>query len=59
MHHHHERHAHDAGDRRDVAQELEARLDVQARVDRVVHAEQRERVAVGRRAGDRLEGEIS
>jgi hypothetical protein len=57
--HHHQRHPHDGADRRDVAQKLEAGLVVEAGVDRVVHAEQGERVAVGGRVGDRLEGKIA
>ena len=57
--HHHQRHAHDGADRRDVAQKLEARLVVKAGVDRVVHAEQGERVAVGGRVSYRLEGKIA
>jgi hypothetical protein len=59
VHHHHQRHAHDGADRRDVAQKLEAGLVVEAGVDRVVHAQKRERVAVGRRIGHRLEGKIA
>ena len=59
MDHHHQRHAHDAGDRRDVAQELEAGLAVEARIDGVVHAEEREGVAVGSRAGDGFKGQIA
>ena len=47
-------HAHDAGDRRDVADEIEIELVVERRVDRVARADQQQRVAVRRRAHDRL-----
>jgi len=57
--HHHQRHAHDGADRRDVAQKLEAGLVVEAGVDGVVDAQKRERVAVGRRIGHCLEGKIA
>ena len=40
-------HAHDAGDRRNVANEIEIELVVERRVDRVRRSDQEERVAVG------------
>src|SRR2546429_8634698 len=59
MDHHHQRHAHDGADWRDVPEKVETGLVVETRVDRVVHAEEGERVAVGRRACHRLEGKIA
>ena len=50
---------HDARDRRDVADEIEIELVVERRVDRVRRADQEERVAVRRRAHDRLGGDIA
>ena len=57
IYHHDQRHAHDAGDRRDVAAEIE--LVVECRVDRVRSADMEEGVAVRRRLHDRLGGDIA
>ena len=52
-------HAADARDRRDVADEIEIELVVERRVDRVRRSDQEERVAVRRRAHDRLGADIA
>src|SRR5687767_238309 len=57
IYHHDQRHADDAGDRRDVAAEIE--LVVECCVDRVRSADMEERVAVRRRLCDRLGGDIA
>ena len=49
----------DAGDRREVAQKIETELVVERRVDRVVGADHQQRVAVGRRARDRLGRDVA
>ena len=59
IHHHDVGHADDARDRRDVADEIEIELVVERRIDRVRRADQEKRVAVGRRAHDRLGGDIA
>ena len=59
LHHHDVWHAADARDRRDVADEIEIELVVERRVDRVVASDQKERIAVRRRAHDRLGGDIA
>ena len=51
--------AHDARDRRDVADEIEIELVVERRVDRVRRNDQEKRVAVRRRTHDRLGGDIA
>ena len=53
------RHADDARDRRDVADEIEIELVVERRVDRVGERDQEQRVAVRRRAHDRLGADIA
>src|SRR5262249_22259892 len=45
--------------RRDVAAEIETKLFVHRSIDRVCRGEQEERVAIGRRARDRLRGDIA
>src|SRR5215510_4483051 len=52
-------HTGDAGNRRDVAAEIETKLFVHRSIDRVCRGEQEERVAIGRRAHDRLGGDIA
>jgi hypothetical protein len=49
-----ERDAHDSRDRRDIAGEVEAEIVVERLVDGAGHADQQQRVAVGRRVGDEL-----
>ncbi len=56
---HHQRHAHDAGDRRDVADEIELEIVVERGVDGVVRPGHEQRVAVGRRVRDRLDRDIA
>ena len=46
IHHHDVRRAHDACDRRDVADEIEIELVVERRVDRVRRTDQEKRIAV-------------
>jgi hypothetical protein len=48
----------DAGDRHGVADEIEIEVVIQRRVDRTCRAEQKERVAIRRRAHGRLGGDI-
>ena len=50
--------AQEACDWRHVADEIEAELVVQGRVDRVRQADKAERIAVGRRAYERLGGNV-
>ena len=57
--HHDNGNAADARDRRDVADEIEIELVVERRVDRVRRSDQEERIAVRRRAHDRLGGDIA
>ncbi len=59
IHHHHVGRAHDAGDRRDVAEEIEAEPIVERRVDGVRRADHQQRVAVGRRVHDRFGGDVA
>ena len=59
IHHHHIGIAADAGDRRDVAEEIEVQLFVERCIDRVGDADQQEHVPVGRRFDDGLRGEIA
>ena len=58
VHLHHIGHAHDARDRRDVADEVEIKLVVKRRIDGVRRAHQEQRVAVRCRLHDRLGGDI-
>src|SRR5439155_25857751 len=58
IYHHDIRCAHEACDRRDVADEIEIELVVERRVDRVRRSDEKKRVAVGRRAHDRLGGNV-
>jgi len=48
-----------AGDRRDVADEIETKLFVQRGIDRVRRGDQEERVAIGGRTDDRLGADIT
>src|SRR5262249_51797227 len=59
VHHHHQGRADDAGNWRDVADEIVIELVVECGVDRVQGSRQEERVAVGRGAHDRLGGNIA
>src|SRR5438132_1351002 len=54
MHHHHVGHDNNAGDRRDVADEIEVELVIECRVERVEGTDYEQGVAVCRRAHDRL-----
>ena len=56
---HHQRHAHDAGDRGDVADEIEIEILVQRGVDGIRRGHREQRVAVGRRAHHRLGADIA
>src|SRR6266540_4017088 len=58
IHQHDVGHDNNAGDRRDVADEIEVELVIECRVDRVRGGGQEESVAVGRRAHDRLGADI-
>ncbi len=57
--HHDVGHAHDARDRRDVGNEIEIELVVERCVDRVRRSHQQQRIAVRRRAHDRLGPDIA
>ena len=57
--HHHIRHAHDRGDRRDVAPELEMQLVVERRVDRLRRRYHQDGVSVGCRINDCLHADIA
>src|SRR3954467_12870609 len=59
MHYHDVGHDHNAGDRRDVADEIETKLFVQRSIDRVCRGDQEERVAIGGRTDDRLGADIT
>jgi hypothetical protein len=59
VHHHDERRAYDACDRRDVTDEIEIELVVERRVDRVPCANNEQRVAVGRGTHNRLGADIA
>ena len=59
MHHDDAGDANQPGDRRDVANEVEIEFLVERRVDCIGRADQQERVAVGRRAHDRLGRDIA
>jgi hypothetical protein len=56
---HHHRHADDAGDRRDVADEIEVQFFVERGVDRVRDRCQQQRVSVGSGVHDRLGADIA
>ena len=56
--HHHVRHAHEAADRRDVADEVERQLLVERRVDAVRRIDQQHGVAVGRRREHGFDREV-
>ena len=57
-HLHHVGRSHQAGDRRDVADEVEAEVLVERRVDAVGRVDEQHRVAVRRRVDDRLDAEV-
>src|SRR5262249_35252500 len=59
MHQHDVRHDNDAGDRRDITDEIEVELVVERRVDRVGRVDQEERIAIRGRTHDRLRGDIT
>src|SRR5438552_8737230 len=59
MHLHDIGHAHDAGNRRDIADEIEIELVVKRCVDRICCGDHEERVAVRRRIYDRLGAEVA
>jgi hypothetical protein len=59
IYHHDVGKADDASDRRDVANEIEIKLLIQRGVDRVTRSHREQRIAVGRRANDRLGGDIA
>src|SRR5262245_40052344 len=58
IHHHDVGHDNNAGDRRDVADEIVVELVVQRRVGRVVAPDHEQRVAVCRRAHDRFGADV-
>ena len=58
IHHHDEGGARDAGDRRDVADEIEIQFRVEAHIGNGRRADQEQRVAVGGRASDRFGRDI-
>jgi hypothetical protein len=58
IYYHDARHADDAGDRRNVADEIEVKLLIERRVDSVCRVGQKERIAVRRRTHDRLRADI-
>ena len=55
---HDERHALDAGDRRDIAHENKIEVVVERRVDRRRRADEEKRVTVGGRMGDRIGADV-
>src|SRR5262249_55901256 len=59
MHHHEVGHDHNAGDRRDVADEIEIELVIECRVERVRRCGQEERIAIRCRTHDDLCGDIT
>src|SRR5262245_20123111 len=59
MDHRHVRNADDAGDRRDVADEVEIEFVVEGRIDQICPRDKEERVAVRRRAHDRFGADIA
>jgi len=59
MHHHDVGHDHNAGDRRDVADEIEVELVIERRVERVRRNGHEERIAIRCRTHDRLRGDIT
>src|SRR5262245_42062393 len=59
MDHRHVRHADDAGDRCDIADEIEIELVVEGRIDQICRRDKEERVAVRRRAHDRFGADIA
>src|SRR5262245_39370471 len=59
MHHHHVGHNNRAGDRHDVAVEIETKLFVQRSIDRVCRGDQEESVAIAGRTHDRLGSDIT
>src|SRR6478736_10242273 len=58
IYHHDIRCAHEACDRRDVADEVEIEFIVERRIDCVRCTDEKKRMAVGRRAHDRLGGDV-
>jgi hypothetical protein len=58
MHHHDAGHDNNAGDRRDIADEIEAELVVKRGIGGVARRGQKKRVAVRRRAHDRFGRQI-
>jgi hypothetical protein len=56
--HHDERIAPDGADRRYVTDEIERQMRIERRVDQIRRGDEKQRVAVGRRAGDRLRGDV-
>src|SRR5215831_17969875 len=59
IHHHEVGHDNNAGDRRDVADEIEVELLIKRRVHRVRRMDEEERIAIGYRTHDGLRGDIS
>src|SRR5215813_9829116 len=59
IHHHEVRHDNNAGDRRDVADEIEVELLIKRRVHRVRRMDEEERIAIRYRTHDGLRGDIS
>ena len=59
MYHHHQGATGQARDRRDIPQEIEIKIFVKGRIDRVWRTDQEQRVTVRRRTHDRLGGDIA
>jgi hypothetical protein len=59
MDHHDKGHDHNAGDRRDVADEIEVELVIERRVNSVRRGREKERITVWSRTDDRLGGDIA
>src|ERR1700680_146348 len=59
VHLHDEGHAGNACNRRDVADEIEIKIVVERRIDRVRADDLEERIAIGRRPDDCLDGNIA
>ncbi len=59
MDHHHQGRAGNARDRHDVAREIEGKIAVERRIDRIRGADDKERVSVGGRIDDALSADIT
>ena len=59
MYHHHQGATGQACDRRDIPQEIEIKIFVKRRIDGVGRTHQQQSVTVGRRAHDRISGDVA